>query len=90
MKNDFVEPTAEETWQYIKKTYCRNSRHVVAHAPGYEEYLGKEVEVVEAPRRTMKTVRIEIDGIRKRLPIMWLRPIITEEMRAEMRRQRDR
>lgn len=90
MSNDFVGPTAEETWQHIKKTYCRNSHHVIAHAPGYEEHLGKEVVVVEAPRRNMKTVRIEIDGIQKRWPIMWLRPIITEEMRTEMRKQRER
>ncbi|MCB2229921.1 hypothetical protein KQH82_04330 [bacterium] len=85
MKDDFVEPTAEESWQYIKKTHCRNSRHVIAHAPGFEEHLGKEVVVVEAPRRNMKTVRIEINGIRKRWPIMWLRPILTEEMRGAMR-----
>ena len=90
MKNDFVEPTAEETWQYIKKTYCRNSRHVIAHAPGYEEHLGKEVVVVEALRRNIKTVRIEIDGIQKRWPIGWLRPIITEEMRKEMRKTNPR
>jgi len=85
-----VEPFAKETWKYIKKTHCRNSRHVIAHAPGYEEHLGKEVVVVEATRRNMKTVRIEIDGIQKRWPIMWLRPIITEEMRAEMLKQRER
>ncbi len=90
MSNDFVGPTAEETWQYIKKTYCRNSHHVIAHAPGYEEHLGKEVVVVEAPRRNLKTVRIEIDGIQQRWPIGWLRPIISEEMRTEMRKQRER
>lgn len=87
MSNDFVGPKAEETWQYIKKTYCRNSRHVIAHALGYDEHLGKEVVVVEAPKRNMKTVRIAIDGIQKRWPIMWLRPIITEEMRTEIRKQ---
>lgn len=77
MSNNFGGPTVEETWQYIKKMYCRNSYHVIAHAPGYEEHLGKEVVVVEAPRRNLKTVRIEIDGIQKRWPIGLLRPIIT-------------
>lgn len=90
MKNEFDEPSTEETWQYVKRTYCRGSRHVIAHAPGYEDYIGKEVVVLEAPRRNLKTVRIEIDGIRRRWPIGWLRPIITEEMRAEMRKQRER
>ena len=87
MESQFVGPTVEEMWQHIKKTYCRNSRHLIIEAPDYPNFLHKEVVVVEAPRRNMKTVRIEIDGIRKRWPIMWLRPIITEEMRAEMRKQ---
>jgi hypothetical protein len=90
MSNNFVGPTAEETWQYIKKMYCRNSHHEIVDAPGYEDSIGKEVVVVEGPRRNMKTVRIEIDGIQKRWPIGWLRPIITEEMRAAMRKQRER
>jgi len=89
MKNDLVGPTAEETWQYIKKMYCRSSRHEIVDAPGQEDYIGKEVVVVEAPRRNMKTVRIEIDGMQKRWQIGWLRPIITEEMRTEMRKQRE-
>jgi len=88
MNDDFVETTAEETWQHIKKTYCRNSRHVIIEAPGYPDYLHKEVVVVKAPRRYMKTVRIEIDSIRKRWPIGWLIPIITDEMRAAMQKSK--
>ena len=87
--NQSIEPTVEETWQHIKKTYCLNSRHVIIEAPGYPDYLHKDVIVMEAPRRNMKTVRIEINGIRKRWPIMWLRPIITEEMRAAMRKVKE-
>jgi len=83
-----VEPNAEETWQHIKKTYCRNSRHLIIEAPGYPDYLHKEAFVIEVPRQNMKTVRIEIDGIRKRWPIMWLRPIITDEMRAAMQKSK--
>jgi len=85
MKNDLVGPTAEETWQYIKKMYCRNSHHEIVDAPGQEDYIGKEVVVVETPRRDMKTVRIQIDGIQKRWPIGWLRPIVTERMRVQDR-----
>ena len=83
-----IEPTTEESWQHIKKTYRRNSRHVIIEAQGYPDYLHKEVVVVEAPRRNMKTVRIEIDSIRKRWPIVWLRPIITDEMRAAMQKSK--
>jgi len=87
MESQFVGPTAEETWQHIKKTYCRNSRHLIIEALDYPDFMHKEVVVVEAPRRNMKTVLIEINGVRKHWPIMWLRPIVTQEMRAEMRRQ---
>jgi len=84
--DEFRGPTAKEAWQHVCKWYCRNSRHVIVEAPGYSEYLHKEVVVVEAPRRNMKTVRIDIDGTRRRWPIVWLRPIITEEMQAAMQK----
>jgi len=45
-----VEPNAEETWQHIKKTYCRNSCHLIIEAPGYPDYLHKEAVVIEVPR----------------------------------------
>ncbi len=90
MAEQIIAPTAEETWQHIRSWYYRASRHVITESPDYPDYLHKEVIVVEAPRRNMKTVRIEIDGTRKGRPIMWLRPIIIEEVRAEMRKTRPR
>jgi len=76
---DFALPSAEDSWQYIRRWYCRGSRQLIVEAPGFPELLRREAKIVECPRRGSKTVRIEVDGQLRNWPIGWLRPIVCDD-----------